>query len=735
MLPLQKELYRLYKEIDVICRRHNIEYYLAGGTCIGALRHKGFLPWDDDMDLYMTRKNWDKFIEVSKYDFPENRVLLCPELDPTYTNLFGRYCDTSTTSLHKHNMYVKHNEDDPCGYIIDILPLDPIPYSEELFNEYAQKICILSELLNPIGNYSARWLVSPVKYISYAWRALWNREKVIKELFHDLFSYEEDDCDYYAMRWGGIPLIFPKEWFRKPTEVLYEDTIAMMPTMNNAYLTMHYGDGWCYLPKSTEQGGHVAIHRQDIPYFQFRKEYEAIVSHHHRFYVKFVVSIQRIFRMLWMPTANKLAMDRLNLLGQKLLDACGVQTEETLSKLNDLLHHCKLDEIQNMIGPFVSMQLSAKYLGRDDFVNILRFNHPVLVKMSDEFFEFLVRYCMYSNRIWASMRLIEIREKKDKLTPSIQELKEDILFFRAAVNDYDLKDFITSYKKALQLAKKHPNWDALIKLRLRLILYKGQGTTGDAEKLLRLANALYSSDGEFSKYQLDFDRSRGTVFSLEESLKINASIINTTRNGIIRLAVCDEMDTNAEEYFKKISSFIQEKDYTNAAAWLDLCRPLYKNDQFEQLSLLQAELDLALTEEIEDTKVSFQKKSKILEYLENKVSTAEFQKEKWIDLYCKTLKSCAYGNDAINHLLTLLKLSENYVALSSAMNDIPKGNSADQLIVHGRYFYALGKTRMAEEAYREAYTASANVPFLNYQAQNLLSEYIGIKKTFAKLEA
>ncbi len=725
MLPQQKELYRLYKEIDAICRKHGIEYYLSGGTCIGALRHKGFLPWDDDMDLYMTRKNWEKFIEVSKYDFPENRILLCPELVPTYTNLFGRYCDITTTTLHKHNMYVKNNDDDPCGYIIDILPLDPVPYSEPFMEEYAKKLCILSEILNPVGNYSARWLVKPGLYMKYAWRALWNKEKVVRKLFDELFCYEEENCDYYAMRWGGIPLLFPKEWFQKPTEYLYEDTMAMMPTMNNAYLTMHYGDSWCYLPRSTEQGGHVDIHRQDMSYSQFRKNYAPIVKPQRRFYVRLVVTVQRICRMLRAPMSNKAVMKQLNLDGKRILSVFDLQSEDTCNKLNTLLTQCKLDVIESLIGTFVNTQLSAKYIGRDDFVNILRFNHPVLVDMTDEFFEFLVRYCMNSNRIWASMRLIGIREKEHGITAAVQELKEDILFFRAAVNDYDLKNPAASYEKALQLAEKHPDWDALLKLRLRLILYKEQGDPAEAAQLLQRALALYGTDGEFTKYQLDFDRRIGKIFSLEETLKINASVVNTTRNGIIHLAVAEEMDACFPKYVKEICELIRKGDYEDAASWLALCCPLYKNENLEKMILLQTELDILLAEQFaaEHNEAGFEQKYNKLNFIEEKILTTEFEQDGWISLYCRTLERSGFSAEAVHALLELIRSADDYPAIASAEEMFSHTKDADILLVHGRYLYALGKTRKAIDAYLEACEASEAGSFLHWMSKKYQSAH------------
>ena len=71
MDQLQRTLYQLLTELDEICRRNDIEYYMAGGTALGAVRGGGFLPWDDDIDLYITRKNWDKLVKVMETQTPQ----------------------------------------------------------------------------------------------------------------------------------------------------------------------------------------------------------------------------------------------------------------------------------------------------------------------------------------------------------------------------------------------------------------------------------------------------------------------------------------------------------------------------------------------------------------------------------------------------------------------------------------------------------------------------------------
>ncbi|MBR4091924.1 MAG: LicD family protein, partial [Mogibacterium sp.] len=83
---LQGILKQLLFEIDEICRQHNIRYYIWGGTCIGQLRHGGFIPWDDDIDIVMPRKDYDKLEAVISECMPEGRDLISSFRYPSYTN-------------------------------------------------------------------------------------------------------------------------------------------------------------------------------------------------------------------------------------------------------------------------------------------------------------------------------------------------------------------------------------------------------------------------------------------------------------------------------------------------------------------------------------------------------------------------------------------------------------------------------------------------------------------------
>lgn len=163
MTEKQKYLLKLFREVDEICREHNLRYVLAGGSLIGALRHEGFVPWDDDVDLYMPRPDWEKFIEICKTELPPDREIQCSEVDRNYTNSFPRYASTNTCAIHKSQIIGK----DCGGEIIDILTLDPVPADDKEYEKYRTHMMIYSDLINISVGYSDRWEIPASMYLKY----------------------------------------------------------------------------------------------------------------------------------------------------------------------------------------------------------------------------------------------------------------------------------------------------------------------------------------------------------------------------------------------------------------------------------------------------------------------------------------------------------------------------------------------------------------------------------------
>lgn len=120
-------------EIDRICKKHKIKYFLVGGTLLGAVRHKGFIPWDDDIDISMLREDYDKFIDIclNTNELSEKYFLHCDETDENYWLPFIKVRKNNTTFNEK---FVK-DYDTHKGIFVDIFPYDNFKKQKSFFQK------------------------------------------------------------------------------------------------------------------------------------------------------------------------------------------------------------------------------------------------------------------------------------------------------------------------------------------------------------------------------------------------------------------------------------------------------------------------------------------------------------------------------------------------------------------------------------------------------------------------
>ena len=133
---------------------------------------------------------------------------------------------------------------------------------------------IYSELVNMVVVYGARWEIPVTAYLRWLFSYTFlGKDRTLKKLEKIMYSYKEEDCPRYAMRWGGCPFLFDKDMMFPVKYMNFENTEVMVPHRMSDYLIWHYGDEWSYIPPHGERESHDAVTVEGITYKELRDDY------------------------------------------------------------------------------------------------------------------------------------------------------------------------------------------------------------------------------------------------------------------------------------------------------------------------------------------------------------------------------------------------------------------------------------------------------------------------------
>lgn len=587
MTEKQKYLLKLFREVDEICREHNLRYVLAGGSLIGALRHEGFVPWDDDVDLYMPRSDWEKFIEICKTELPPNREIQCSEVDRNYTNSFPRYASTDTCAIHKSQIIGK----DCGGEIIDILTLDPIPADDKEYEKYRTHMMIYSDLINISVGYSDRWEIPASMYLKYLLSYIFlGKKRTLEKLEKIMFSYNEEECDRYAMRWGGCPFLFDKDMMFPVKEGIFEGQKAMIPNKCSDYLIWHYGDEWSYMPPHDSREGHVAVCVDELPYQELREEYMPNI---HKGRLRRDSVFRKFYNMLIAKKNHKVRQEGLAMKARAVaLDLQGAISESGL-KISELVETRSFHRLNALFGSYYKSQLSADFIGREDYTNIYAFYHPILVGVPDEVFYAAMLTLFYTERVSKAYRMLQIRQQSDHITPEMEKLKEDIELFRKAADYYEFHRMEEAQQIIEDLLNRYPGHLGFMKFRCRFLMENAGENRIEAERFIDKALKKFPEDGYFLKYKADIFWMNGEV---QKAAELYLQVKSKTTNGVVWLEMDRFFRGYKAEILKNCEELLAARRKKEALSLMELWNQLIPEDDDIQGAFYLAKVACARTQ-------------------------------------------------------------------------------------------------------------------------------------------
>ncbi|MBR1779752.1 MAG: LicD family protein [Clostridia bacterium] len=260
MRNLQLKSLELLLYFKKICEENSLRFYLCGGCCIGAVRHQGFIPWDDDVDVFMKREDYEKLEKIWAEKADTSRYSYCrPSKDKNYRNLFATINDNNTTFIKTHQADLDINH----GLALDILPLDGYPnekYRRFLQIFWALIYSLFCAEMVPVNHGKLIKFIG--KILLGIFRSHNIRYKIWSFAEKQMKKYKISDCENITELCSGpfyMMKKYPKNAFEKATNKNFEGYEMPIPTRYDEYLKAAFGDYMRLPPEEKRVPHHEAV--------------------------------------------------------------------------------------------------------------------------------------------------------------------------------------------------------------------------------------------------------------------------------------------------------------------------------------------------------------------------------------------------------------------------------------------------------------------------------------------
>lgn len=247
--PLQLRILDILMSIDNVCREHNLRYYLWAGTMLGAVRHKGFIPWDDDLDIAMPRRDYDLLMQNAKEWMPKPFEVVAFETDNEYPLPFAKIQDSSTTLIERvHLRYLG-------GIYLDVFPLDGMPQNKIKCRWHFIKYQWYKKMLYFVHRDPYRHGHGISCWLPLLCRKMYTMPQLQQKLRDLQKQWNYDDCELIVDHDDGLKGIMSKSILGKPTNINFEGKEVMGVEDADKYLSQKYGD-YMTIPPGPKQRQH-----------------------------------------------------------------------------------------------------------------------------------------------------------------------------------------------------------------------------------------------------------------------------------------------------------------------------------------------------------------------------------------------------------------------------------------------------------------------------------------------
>ena len=235
----------ILKYVDAVCKEYNLRYFLSFGTFTEAIRHKGFIPWDDDIDISMPREDYERFVEITK-NANGKFVTLYPGKEG-YPYPFVKVVDKSTELAEKDVMDIPDN-----GLWVDIFPVDGYAGAKPTV---LNKLATALERARSLATYDK----CPERFKSQ--KLLWRVARCFGYKFFQKIvialckRHPYSSAKYVGYAYGAAMSVYPGDFFEKLIRIPFEDGEFLVPVRYNEYLTILYGD-YMRIPPKEQQVSH-----------------------------------------------------------------------------------------------------------------------------------------------------------------------------------------------------------------------------------------------------------------------------------------------------------------------------------------------------------------------------------------------------------------------------------------------------------------------------------------------